>query len=131
VQVASAAPQFSTLVTLVKRAGLVDALSGQTKLTVFAPTNAAFAKVPAKTLRALKHDKAMLKSVLLYHVVKGRLSAKRIANRHSASTLEGGRLHFRTRAGHVYVNRARVVTADIGASNGIVHAIDRVLIPAR
>jgi len=129
VALAAATPQLSTLVKLVKSAGLVKALSGTTKLTVFAPTNAAFAKVPAKTLNKLAHDKALLKSVLLYHVAKGELLAKQIETKSSITTLEGAKLKITVKGGSVYVNQAKVITADVKASNGVVHLINGVLIP--
>jgi uncharacterized surface protein with fasciclin (FAS1) repeats len=129
VQTAASAPQFSTLVSLVKKAGLVSTLSGRTKYTVFAPTNAAFAKVPKRTLNALAKDKAQLKAVLLYHVVKGKVPASKVVMLDSAKTVNGARVTFDVRKGKVYVNDARVTKPDIKASNGIVHQINRVLLP--
>ncbi|HEX8977373.1 MAG TPA: fasciclin domain-containing protein [Solirubrobacteraceae bacterium] len=130
VQTAVAAGSFKTLVSLVKRAGLAGALSGPGPLTVFAPTDAAFAKVPKATLAALAKDKAKLKAVLLYHVVKGRFTAARVVKHRSLTTLEGGKLSIRTRDGKVYVNRARVIKANVVASNGLIHVINQVLVPA-
>jgi uncharacterized surface protein with fasciclin (FAS1) repeats len=129
VQVAAGSPQFSTLVKLVKQAGLVGALSGTGELTVFAPTNAAFAKVPKKTLAKLAHHKALLKAVLLYHVVKGEVLASKIVKLHSLKTLEGANVRIRVSHGNVYVNRARVIKANVLASNGVIHVINSVLIP--
>lgn len=129
VETAAGAPQFSTLVSLVERAGLVNALSGNKQLTVFAPTDAAFDKVPKKTLNALLGDKALLRKVLLYHVVAGKIPAKQVVERDGAKTLNGARVTFETEGTKVKVNDARVITPDIRASNGIVHAIKRVLIP--
>jgi uncharacterized surface protein with fasciclin (FAS1) repeats len=129
VETAAAAPQFSTLVSLVERAGLADALSGKQQLTVFAPTNAAFDKVPKKTLNALLDDKGLLRRVLLYHVVAGKIPAKEVVERNGAKTLNGARVTFEVEGKKAYVNDARVITPDIRASNGIVHAINRVLIP--
>jgi uncharacterized surface protein with fasciclin (FAS1) repeats len=129
VQTAAGAPQFSTLVSLVKKAGLVSTLSGRTAYTVFAPTNAAFAKVPRRTLAALARDRAKLKAVLLYHVVKGKVPASEGVRLHSARTVNGARVTIDGRRGKVYVNDARVTKADIKASNGIVHQINRVLLP--
>jgi uncharacterized surface protein with fasciclin (FAS1) repeats len=129
VETAVAAPQFSTLVSLVEKAGLVNALSGKQNLTVFAPTNAAFNKVPKKTLNALLEDKGLLRKVLLYHVVAGKLPAAKVVMRSGAKTLEGDRVEFSVKGKSAYVNDAKVITADIRASNGIVHAINRVLIP--
>lgn len=130
VETAAGAPQFSTLVSLVEDAGLVGALSGDANLTVFAPTDAAFAKVPKKTLNALAADKKLLRKVLLYHVVAGKLTAAKVVKRAGAKTLEGSRVEFSVRnGGKVFVNDARVITPDIRASNGVVHAINRVLLP--
>lgn len=129
VQTAVAAGQFKTLVSLVKQAGLVGALSGPGPLTVFAPTDAAFAKVPKATLAALAKDKAKLKAVLLYHVVKGKVTAAKVVNLKSAKTLEGGSLAIRVTAGKVYVGGASVIKADVMASNGVIHVINKVLIP--
>ena len=93
VQIAAGDPAFSTLVSLLKEAGLVGVLSGKTDYTVFAPTNAAFAKVPAATLKALAANKAMLKSVLLYHVVAGSVPASKVVTLHSVKTVEGAIAH--------------------------------------
>ena len=131
VKTATDAGQFKTLVKLVKSAGLVGALSGKQKLTVFAPTDAAFAKVPKKTLTALGKDKAMLKSVLLYHVVKGEVKAAQVVKLKSAKTLEGASVKIAVRNGKVYVNKARVTTTDVLASNGVIHVINEVLIPPK
>jgi uncharacterized surface protein with fasciclin (FAS1) repeats len=130
VQTAVAVGSFKTLVSLVKQAGLAGALSGPGPLTVFAPTDAAFAKVPKATLAALAKDKAKLKAVLLYHVVNGKFTAAQAVKHKSLTTLEGGRLSIRTRDGSVYVNRARVITANVMASNGVIHVINQVLLPA-
>jgi uncharacterized surface protein with fasciclin (FAS1) repeats len=129
VDTAVAAGQFTTLVSLIKQAGLAETLSGSGRYTVFAPTDAAFKKVPKKTLEALAQDKATLKSVLLYHVAKGRLAAKQVVTRSSIKTLNGKRLRVRVRGGNVFVNTSKVVSADVRASNGIIHAVNRVLIP--
>jgi uncharacterized surface protein with fasciclin (FAS1) repeats len=129
VETAVAAGNFDTLVSLVKDAGLAETLSAKGPYTVFAPTDAAFKKVPKKTLNALGKDKAMLKSVLLYHVAEGRLPAKRVIKRSSIKTLNGQRVRVRVARGNVFVNKSKVVTADVRASNGIIHAVNRVLIP--
>jgi uncharacterized surface protein with fasciclin (FAS1) repeats len=128
VEVAAGDPQFSTLVSLINSAGLASTLSSGS-YTVFAPTNAAFAKVPKATLDALAQDKAKLKAVLLYHVAAGRLAAKRVVKRSSIKTLNGKRVKIRVRGRNVFVNRSKVITADVRASNGIIHVINRVLIP--
>jgi uncharacterized surface protein with fasciclin (FAS1) repeats len=129
VQTAVAAGQFKTLVALVKQAGLAPALSGTTKLTVFAPTDAAFKKVPAATLAKLGRNKALLKRVLLYHVVAGKIRAAQVVKLRSAKTLAGPSVRIRVASGIVYVNGAKVVKADVAASNGVIHAIDTVLLP--
>jgi uncharacterized surface protein with fasciclin (FAS1) repeats len=130
VQTAKAAGQFKTLVGLVKAAGLAKTLSGSKKYTVFAPTDAAFAKVPKKTLKALGRNKAALKQVLLYHVVKGAVPAKQVVKLKSARTVEGSKVRIKVRDGNVYLNRkTKVVKTDVRASNGIIHVINKVLIP--
>ena len=131
VQTAVAAGQFKTLVKLVKRAGLAGTLSSpRTQLTVFAPTDAAFAKVPRSTLNALMQSRAKLRAVLLYHVVKGRVPASKAATLDSARTLAGKAVTISTKGGAVYVDAAKVVKADVRARNGIIHVVDKVLIPA-
>lgn len=129
VETAQASPQFTTLVKLVKQAGLVKTLSGSDKYTVLAPTNAAFAKVPKATLTALGQDKAKLKQVLLYHVLKGRVPAAKVVKLKSAPTVEGSTVAIRVKGKKVFVNSARVTKTDVRASNGIIHVINRVLIP--
>ena len=129
VQTATAADGFDTLVSLVQRAGLAKALSGKMQLTVFAPTDAAFARVPKATLNALMGDRAKLRQVLLYHVVRGKVPAEQAATLRSARSLQGASLRIRVNGDTVRINDARVVAADVMASNGVVHAIDRVLLP--
>ena len=129
VQTAVKAGQFTTLVALVKRAGLASALSGKGQLTVFAPTDRAFAKVPPQTLAALKANPAKLRAVLLYHIAKGRLTAAKVARLHRIKTLNGASLRVRVSEGRVFVNSVRVVKANVGASNGVIHVINSVLIP--
>jgi uncharacterized surface protein with fasciclin (FAS1) repeats len=129
VGVASGDARFSTLVKLVKSAGLATTLS-KGSYTVFAPTNAAFAKVPKATLDALGKDKAKLKAVLLYHVVKGRVPASKVVKLKSAKTLEGASVKIAVKGGNVYLNGStRVTKTDVKASNGIIHVINRVLLP--
>jgi uncharacterized surface protein with fasciclin (FAS1) repeats len=130
VATAKAAGQFHTLTTLLKQAGLAKTLQGKGPFTVFAPTDRAFAKVPKKTLRALAADKAKLRAVLLYHVAKGKLTAAKVVKRTSIKTLNGQRFRVRVRGGKVFVAGARVTTPDVAASNGVIHVINRVLIPA-
>jgi uncharacterized surface protein with fasciclin (FAS1) repeats len=129
VQTAVAAGQFKTLTMLVKQAGLAGALQAKGPFTVFAPTDAAFAKVPKATLAALAKDKAKLRAVLLYHVAKGKLTAARVVKLHSVKTLNGQSLKVRVSHGTVTVGGARVIKTDIGASNGVIHVINKVLIP--
>jgi len=127
VQTAAKAGQFKTLVAL--NAGLAGTLSGKGPYTIFAPTDAAFKKVPKKTLDALAKNKAKLKAVLLYHVVKGRVTASQVVKLKSAKTLEGSRVSIKAKNGSVYVGGAKVTTADVTASNGVIHVINKVLIP--
>ena len=129
VQTAVAAGKFKTLASLLKKAGLADTLQGKGPFTVFAPTDAAFAKVPSATLEALGKDKAKLRSVLLYHVAKGKLTAAKVVKRDSVKTLNGQRVKIRVRDDKVFVGGARVTTADVAASNGVIHIINKVLIP--
>ena len=129
VQTAAEAGQFKTLASLLTRAGLVKTLKGKGPYTVFAPTDAAFAKVPHATLEALGKDRAKLRSVLLYHVVKGRLTAAEVTKRRAVTTLNGRRAAIRVRGAKVFVDGARVVTPDVAASNGVVHVINKVLLP--
>jgi uncharacterized surface protein with fasciclin (FAS1) repeats len=129
VQIAAANPNFSTLVKVLKETGLVSVLSGKTDYTVFAPTNAAFAKVPPATLKALVADKAKLKSVLLYHVVSGSVPASKVVKLKSVTTVEGQKIAIRVSGTSVYVNQAKVIQTNIHASNGIIHAINAVLLP--
>jgi uncharacterized surface protein with fasciclin (FAS1) repeats len=128
VETAASGGNFKTLTALLKRAGLVKALEGKGPYTVFAPTDAAFAKVPKATLARLARDRAALRSVLLYHVAKGSLTAADVTKRHSVTTLNGQRVAIRVRGGNVFVGGARVVTPDVAASNGVIHVINRVLI---
>ena len=129
VQTAVAAGQFKTLTKLVKQAGLAGTLQTKGPFTVFAPSDAAFAKVPKSTLAALAKDKAKLRAVLLYHVAKGKLPAAKVVKLRSVKTLNGQSLKVRVSGGTVTVGGARVTTADIGASNGVIHVINKVLIP--
>jgi uncharacterized surface protein with fasciclin (FAS1) repeats len=130
VQTAVAAGQFKTLVSLVKQAGLADALSGPGPLTVFAPTDAAFAAVPKATLAELAKNPAKLKAVLQYHVVRGNVTAAQVTKLKSAKTLEGGSVPIRVTSGKVYVGDAQVTKTNVMTSNGVIHVINRVLIPA-
>ena len=129
VETAVAAGNFTTLVSLVKQAGLAETLSATGPYTVFAPTDAAFAKVPKATLASLAKNKAKLRAVLLYHVVKGKVTAAQAMKLHSAKTLEGKSISIRASSGKVIVGGATVVKANVLASNGVIHVINKVLIP--
>ncbi len=130
VQTASDAGQFKTLISLAQRAGLAGALSGPGPLTVFAPTDRAFAKVPASTLRALQRNRAQLRAVLLYHVVQGNVKAAQVVKLRRAKTLNGAAVRIGVKGNRVYLNRtSRVVATDVAASNGTIHVINNVLIP--
>jgi uncharacterized surface protein with fasciclin (FAS1) repeats len=129
-ETAAADPRFDTLVSLVKQAGLADELSGNTKLTVFAPTDRAFKRVPAKTLRKLGRKPKLLQRVLLYHVAAGDIKAEQVVQRRKIRTLAERKVRVRVRNGKVFLNRrAKVVQADVGADNGTIHVINRVLLP--
>lgn len=128
VDTAAAAGNFSTLVAAVKAADLVSTLKGPGPFTVFAPTDEAFAKIPPDQLDALLKDKAALTRVLTYHVVPGRVTASEVAMIDSARTVEGGSLSI-AKGSAITVNGAKVVKADVLASNGVIHVIDTVLIP--
>jgi uncharacterized surface protein with fasciclin (FAS1) repeats len=123
-------PQLSTLHGLVRQAGLTDTLQGSGPYTVFAPTNEAFKAVPAKTMDELAKDPAKLKDVLSYHVLPAKLAAADVKNS-NAKTAQGGNVALAKAGTFVTVEDAMVQTADIAASNGIVHTVDRVLMPPR
>lgn len=128
VETATASGQFKTLVAAVQAAGLVETLkAGQ--YTVFAPTDDAFAKLPAGTVEGLLKDLPRLKSILAYHVVPGKVLAKDVAGLKSAKTVQGGDLRVDANHG-VRINNATVTQADVEASNGVIHVIDSVLLPA-
>ena len=122
---------FNTLVTAVKAAGLADALQGKGPFTVFAPTDAAFAKLPAGTLDALLKDPVKLAAILKYHVVSGKVMAADVIKGNGAkpATLNGAALDITVKGGKVYVNGAQVTSADVAASNGVIHVIDTVVLP--
>jgi uncharacterized surface protein with fasciclin (FAS1) repeats len=131
VDTAVAAGQFGTLVKAVQAAGLVDVLKGPGPFTVFAPNDAAFAKVPAETLSGLLGDKAALTRVLTYHVVPGRYTAAEVSRAPWLKTVQGQSLFVTSGEGEVRVDGAKVVAADIATSNGIVHVIDTVVLPRK
>jgi len=129
VDTAVAAGDFNTLVTAVKAAGLVETLKGEGPFTVFAPTDAAFEKVPTDTLNALLADKAALANVLTYHVVAGKVMAADVVKLNSAATVQGQAVRIEVKDGKVYVDGSQVVATDIKASNGVIHVIDAVILP--
>ena len=128
VETAQAAGTFNTLLAAAQAAGLVETLS-TAELTVFAPTDAAFQKLPAGTVESLLKDPAALAEILKYHVVSGRVTAAQVVNLDSATTLEGSDVTIKTEAGNVMINDAQVTQADVITSNGVIHVIDTVLLP--
>jgi transforming growth factor-beta-induced protein len=128
-ETARQAGSFQTLVTAVEQAGLAATLTGTDEFTVFAPTDAAFAALPAGIVDALLSDSELLTAVLTYHVVPGRLGSAAVAGRSSLTTANGQALGVTTVGGGVQVDGVQVVQADIGASNGVIHVIDDVLTP--
>jgi uncharacterized surface protein with fasciclin (FAS1) repeats len=130
VQTATDAGSFKTLLAAVKAAGLVETLQGEGPFTVFAPTDAAFAALPAGTLDGLLKDPAALKKILLYHVVSGSVTADKVVGLTSATSVEGSPIAVSVKDGTVYLNdSAKVVTPDVMASNGVIHVIDKVILP--
>jgi uncharacterized surface protein with fasciclin (FAS1) repeats len=128
VGVAAANPDFSTLVTAVKAAGLVETLSGKGPFTVFAPTNAAFDKLPPGTVDALLKDPVKLKAILTYHVVAGNVMAKDVKPG-ATKTVNGASMMISAKDGGVMVDGAKVTATDVKASNGVIHVIDTVILP--
>lgn len=127
VDTAVSAGNFNTLVTAIKAAGLVDTLKGKGPFTVFAPTDEAFAKIPKADLDALLQDKAKLSAVLTYHVVPATVMAKDV-KAGDAPTVNGKAIKINTDKG-VMVNNAKVIKTDVVATNGVIHAIDTVIMP--
>jgi transforming growth factor-beta-induced protein len=132
VEVATAAGTFNTLLAAATAADLVDALKSDGPLTVFAPTDEAFAKLPAGTVETLlkPENKEKLRAVLLYHVVEGKVTAEQVVKLTSAKTLEGDSVDISVKMGKVYIDDAQVIAADVEASNGIIHVIDAVILPS-
>ena len=128
VDTAVGAGQFNTLAKALAAAGLVDTLKGPGPFTVFAPTDAAFAKIPADKLNALLADKAALTKVLTYHVVPGKVVASDVRTG-QVKTVEGQSLNVTASSGGVKVNNANVIKTDVMASNGVIHVIDSVVLP--
>jgi uncharacterized surface protein with fasciclin (FAS1) repeats len=131
VDTAVKAGQFKTLAAALNAAGLVSTLKGPGPFTVFAPTDAAFAKLPKGTVEDLlkPENKAKLTAILTYHVVPGKVMAADVAKLSSAKTVQGGTLAVQAKGGAVTVDGATVTSADIAASNGVIHVIDTVLMP--
>lgn len=127
--IVSTNPNFSTLLAAVKAAGLVETLSGTGPFTVFAPTNAAFAKIPKADLDALLNDPEKLKAVLLYHVVAGKVMAADVVKLTAAKTVNGADISVQTDGSIIILNNATISRADVPASNGVIHVIDKVLLP--
>lgn len=128
VDTAISAGSFNTLVAAVKAAGLVDTLKGAGPFTVFAPTDDAFAKLPAGTVDALLKDIPKLTKILTYHVVSGKVMAADVVKLKSATTVEGSDVKIDASNG-VKVNDSNVVTPDVAADNGVIHVIDAVMLP--
>ena len=122
---------FNTLATALKAAGLVDTLKGPGPFTVFAPTDAAFAKLPAGTVETLlkPENKDKLRRILTYHVVPGNVGSAEVTKLNSAKAVSGDNIKIAVKNGKVMVNNANVVTADVAASNGVIHVIDTVILP--
>ena len=131
VEIAASAGSFKTLVAAVQAAGLVEALKNEGPLTVFAPTDEAFGKLPEGTVENLlkPENKDKLVAILTYHVVPGRVTADEVVNLDSAKTLNGRSLKITSKNGNVMVDSARVTATDIMASNGVIHTIDTVILP--
>jgi len=131
VDTAVAAGQFKTLAAALQAAGLVDTLKGKGPFTVFAPTDAAFAKLPKGTVEELlkPENKAKLTEILTYHVVAGKVMAADVVKVKDAKTVQGGSIKVNAGGGKVMVDGATVVKTDIGASNGVIHVVDSVLMP--
>jgi uncharacterized surface protein with fasciclin (FAS1) repeats len=130
VETAVGAGTFNTLARALTAAGLVETLKGPGPFTVFAPTDAAFAKIPAATLNALLADKAKLTAVLTYHVVAGKVMAAQVTGMSEAATVQGGKIGIAVVNGKVMLNGSTTVTGtDIAAKNGVIHVIDTVLMP--
>lgn len=129
-EIAAGNDDFSTLVAAVKAAGLVEALSAEGPFTVFAPTNEAFALLPAGTLESLllPENKDKLVEILTYHVIPGKITAEQVKSG-EVESLAGKPITFKVKDGKVEVNKANVISADVDASNGVIHVIDQVILP--
>lgn len=130
VDVAVEAGSFNTLAQALQAAGLVETLKGEGPFTVFAPTDEAFAKLPKGTLESLLQDKEKLTAILTYHVVPGKVTADKVLKLDKAKTVNGKNVRIKVMDGTVMVDNAKVTKTDIHASNGIIHVIDTVILPA-
>ena len=132
IETAVEAGSFTTLAAALKAAGLIEVLQGDGPFTVFAPTDEAFAKLPAGTVETLlkPENKAQLIEILTYHVVSGKVKAEQVVTLESAKTVEGSNVSIKVKDGVVYVDSAKVVQADVDASNGVIHVIDSVILPS-
>lgn len=129
ITIAVEAGSFNTLATALTEADLVETLKGEGPFTVFAPTDDAFAKLPEGTVEALLKDKEALTNILLYHVVSGKVTSGEVVKLSSATTLAEKDVQIKVEDGKVFINDSQVTTADVMASNGVIHIIDTVLIP--
>jgi len=129
IETAAGAGNFKTLVAAVEAAGLTATLKGPGPFTVFAPTDAAFAALPAGTVEALLKEPKKLAAILTYHVVAGKVMADKVVGLKSARTVNGQEVTISVKNGSVMINQAKVVTTDIATSNGVIHVIDAVLLP--
>ena len=129
VSIALEAGTFNTLATALTEAGLVETLQGDGPFTVFAPTDEAFAKLPEGTVESLLKDKEALTNILLYHVVSGNVMASDVVKLDKATTISKNDVMVSVVDGKVFINKSQVTTADVKASNGVIHIIDTVLIP--
>jgi len=129
VDTAVGAGKFTTLVAAVKAAGLVDTLKGAGPFTVFAPSDEAFAKLPAGTVEGLLKDPEKLRKVLTYHVVAGKVTSAEVVKLDTARTVEGSNITISTKDGTVKVDNANVIQADMHCDNGVIHVIDSVILP--
>lgn len=129
VTIAVESGKFNTLAKALTETGLIEALQGEGPFTVFAPTDKAFGKLPEGTIETLLKDKETLKSILLYHVVSGKVTSDQVVKLDKAETLSGKSIRIKTDGDGVVINDSKVITADVMARNGVIHIIDTVLIP--
>jgi len=129
VTIAIESGKFNTLAKALSETGLVETLQGEGPFTVFAPTDEAFGKLPEGTIESLLKDKETLKSILLYHVVSGKVTSDQVVKLNKAETLSGKNISITTNDDGVVINNSKVISADVMAKNGVIHIIDTVLIP--